>query len=91
KQISDYKGTTFGLVTEYLDSGWRSDSLLFEYYVNGIKYTNRVGVSNGTDKKARERLKKKFKVHYSIKNPEYSVIDLAELEKYKRTVEFFEF
>ncbi len=91
KQIFDDRGTTIGIVTEYLEAGWRSDALLYEYSVDGKKYTSRVGVSRRTDKKAGEKLKKEFKVYFARTKPELSVIDLAELEEFKTTVEFFDF
>ena len=91
KQIFDDRGTTTGIVSEYLEAGWRSDALLYEYSVKGKKYSNRVGVSRNTDKKAGEKLKKEFKVYYSKSKPELSVIDLAELEEFKTYVEFFDF
>ena len=91
KQIFDDRGTTTGIVSDYLEAGWRGDALLYEYSVKGKKYSKRVGVSRNTDKKAGEKLKKEFKVYYSKSNPELSVIDLAELEEFKTYVEFFDF
>ena len=91
KQIFDNSETTTGIIIEYLEAGWRGDALLYEYSVKGKKYSNRVGVSSNTDKKAGEKLKKEFKVYYSKSKPELSVIDLAELEEFKTYVEFFDF
>ncbi|MDC6405922.1 MULTISPECIES: hypothetical protein [Maribacter] len=91
KQIFDDRGTTTGIVSEYLEAGWRGDALLYEYSVKGKKYSKRVGVSRNTDKKAGEKLKEEFKVYYSKSKPELSVIDLAELEEFKTYVEFFDF
>ncbi|WP_108247305.1 hypothetical protein [Muricauda brasiliensis] len=91
KQIFEDRGTTTGIVTEYLEAGWQNDALLYEYTVNGKKYQNSVGVSRNTDKKAGEKLKMKFKVYYAKSEPRLSVINLAELEEYKTYVEFFDF
>ena len=91
KQIFEDRGTTTGIVTEYLEAGWQNDALLYEYTVNGKKYQNSVGVSRNTDKKAGKKLKMKFKVYYAKSEPRLSVINLAELEEYKTYVEFFDF
>jgi hypothetical protein len=91
KQIFEDRGTTTGIVTEYLEAGWQNDALLYEYTVNGKKYQNSVGVSRNTDKKAGEKLKMKFKVYYAKSKPRLSVINLAELKEYKTYVEFFDF
>ncbi|HBU78930.1 MAG TPA: hypothetical protein DEF18_12580 [Muricauda sp.] len=91
KQIFEDRGTTTGIITEYLEAGWQYDALLYEYTVNGKKYQNSVGVSRNTDKKAGEKLKMKFKVYYAKSEPRLSVINLAELEEYKTYVEFFDF
>jgi hypothetical protein len=80
------KGKVVKLLTKYR-AGY---SLIYEYYVNNIKYISSVGVDSfNCDDGTKCCIGSEFNIYYSSKNPENSRIDLGKYEKYKTTVEFF--
>ncbi|MBC9795848.1 DUF3592 domain-containing protein [Sinomicrobium weinanense] len=89
KNIIKYKQETIGTVVEFQNHSAGRSGILYEYVVNGKKYTGQVGINKfkcGNGKWG--CVGEKFKVYYSSKNPKYSKIDLGKYEKYKATVEF---
>jgi len=86
--ISKNKAKTTGKIIECLIVN-RSKGIIYEYYVNNVRYTGEVGTSIfRCDDGTKCCIGKEFTVYYSSKNPQYSRIDLGKYEKHKTTVEF---
>lgn len=90
KEIFDNKLSTKGKIIG-IERTTRDCSLIYEYNVNGVKYLGSVSVSNFTGSNGKKCcVNCDFKVFYSSKSNEKSVIYLGDYENYKRTVEFFD-
>ncbi|KQC29384.1 hypothetical protein [Flagellimonas eckloniae] len=91
KDIKLNEGQITGRITKFLKHGRASFGVRYEYYVNGELYAGQVGISPfSCDNGKKGCVGEEFEVYYSIKNPEYSRIDLGKYEQYKNTVEFFD-
>lgn len=89
--INRFKSKTVGKIIEYKFINIKRYYIKYEYYVDSIAYTGRVGISSFRCNNGKEGcVGKTFTVYYSSKNPSYSKIDLGKYEKYKTTVEFFD-
>ncbi|MCZ8089032.1 hypothetical protein [Flavobacterium sp.] len=90
KEIFENKLSTKGTIIG-MEETIRDYTLIYEYNVNGKKYLGSVSVSNFTGRNGKKCcVNCDFKVFYSSKSNEKSVIYLGDYEKYKRTVEFFD-
>jgi len=88
KNIVKYQKKTTGKIIEY-DNAYQANGIIYEYYVNNVRYTGQVGTSKFyCDDGTKCCIGHQFTVYYSSKHPQYSRIDLGKYEKYKTTVEF---
>lgn len=80
---------SIGKIIKFEKSGKSNFNLIYEYFVDGNRYTGQTGIDPFIcDDGTKNAIGKQFKVYYSSKNPENSRIDLGKYEKFKTTVEF---
>lgn len=87
--LQDNQKQTIGKVLNLISNYQARYTLTYEYFVNGKRFTGRVGVSPfKCDDGKKACIGHEFKVYYSSKTPKNSRIDLGKYEKFKTSIEF---
>ncbi|MHB0756948.1 hypothetical protein [Polaribacter sp. M15] len=88
-EIENNKENTTGEVIEFLHKTNLDYAIIYEYFVEGKRYTNQIGISFFKCENGKKGcLGEKFTVYYSKKNPKFSKIDLGKYNEFQNTVDF---